>query len=128
MNYSSTVRKTLNQYNQLDDIVSFIPRQQFNLKPTSSNNSKRVYLCEIDDKLHFKYPQTYYWDLIDGYYDIQVPYLCLEVMEKTRVALMESLREEFKFLWDNYAKENDLNLTKGARRIKRWLLSNVIES
>lgn len=37
----------------------------------------------------------------------------------------EAIAEDFVFLYENYAKEEDAKLSIGARKMKEWLLKNV---
>lgn len=48
--------------------------------------------------------------------------------DSTREKAIQNFHEEFSFLWDTYAKEEDKNLTYGAKKIKNKLLSLVKKS
>ena len=48
--------------------------------------------------------------------------------DSTREKAIQNFHEEFSFLWDTYAKEEDKNLTSGAKKIKNKLLSLVKKS
>jgi hypothetical protein len=64
-------------------------------------------------------------ELKEGGVWIEFPAVGILAAEKTEVAALESLAEEFAFCWEFYAQENDRNLTAGARELKESLLMLV---
>ena len=60
-----------------------------------------------------------YWE--DGYYVASYPLFNIEICEKTIADVYKSIYEDIQVLWDEYARADDEELSKGAIELKRRL-------
>ncbi|MEI7670834.1 MAG: hypothetical protein WCK00_01845 [Deltaproteobacteria bacterium] len=60
-------------------------------------------------------------------YCLEYPTLGIDVYAYTRDQLELELWEQIAFLWDNYALDNDAELTEAALHLKKNLLDNLKE-
>ena len=51
--------------------------------------------------------------------------LALWRLAKTTIECLKEFQDEFFFIWQEYGKESDSQLTQGARELKQLLLSLV---
>ena len=64
----------------------------------------------------------------DGWYKVHVPGLGRSISAPTRAGLVDALKEMIAAFWQQYAGEDDTNLTPRARRLKAGLLQHYAET
>ena len=125
MSYPMTMRTA--DYQRKGALSVYIPFQKKRSihAPVSSRKKNSITIEKVSDKLRFKYPRTFEWNKVDDYYDVHIFYPDIEIMEDKREKLLDALKEEFQYLWDTFAEEEDENLSNNAQKLKKWLHTNL---
>lgn len=63
----------------------------------------------------------------DGWFSLDFPEANIFIADESTDELREHFCEDFVFVWNEYAMEDDDNLTPDGIAIKRWMLSAVKE-
>ena len=106
---------------KISDVVNI---QEVDLSPLDLNE-----ITGKNIRLRFKKPLrlTPFLDETKQLYCIELPELNIDVCEYTRADLENAVSEQFLFLWQEYALEDENNLTKQATILKNRILSYMEE-
>ena len=77
--------------------------------------------------LHLKEKLTIPVNYEEGWFSIDFPEVNIFIADESKDELREHFCEDFVFVWNEYAMEDDENLTSDGIAIKRWMLSAVKE-
>ena len=77
--------------------------------------------------LHLKEKLTIPVNNEDGWFSLDFPEANIFIADESTDELREHFCEDFVFVWNEYAMEDDENLTPDGIAIKRWMLSAVKE-
>lgn len=95
----------------------------------NTTNDTMIWLWRAGDKLAFKNGITIPYFIEDGcfcaFYNIGEHVIASA--ETTYDAMVEDLKSQIIDAWEYYAKEDDSNLSDGAKDVKYWLLDNLAE-
>lgn len=130
MSYNQAILSSNVPVNWLRSRAIYNPFKNPYASASQQIHRNEICISSLDNNLRLVRPLSIPWKLEEGYYvaDYKIESFVIASCEETREALGKDLRSQLVYAWNYYALETDNKLTDEAKKVKQWLLDNVIEA